>query len=193
MNKLILTDVDGTLVDFATAFHDWMEEAGHPCNGSLHDTFEIHDVFGCDVEEANRQVELFCSSPVFAQLQPLAGSQEAVARLRAEGWGFVAITSCAASPEAVRMRRENLRRLYQIDEVIFAGLMGAKADILRRYPASIWVDDHLKHIREGIDTSHKCFVIDREYNRVSDIPQDQYVRVKDWSDIVSWIEKHGSE
>lgn len=188
--KILLTDVDGTIVDFGKPFHEWMEQEGYTAIGSLSETFDIDIVFGIDRKTAVDCVERFCKSPVFAQLEPILGAVEAIAWAKAEGWRVIAITSCAASPEAQEMRCRNLEELFHIPacDVVFAGLLGDKASILQGYPSAIWVDDHPHHIDEGTLAGHKCFIIDKPYNRKYCINDGQStVRVNDWNEILLHI------
>jgi beta-phosphoglucomutase-like phosphatase (HAD superfamily) len=191
MNKTILTDVDGTLLDFASDFHIWMESRGFKASGSLHDTFEIDVVYGCTRDQAMHEVEAFCEADVFKTLPPILGSLGVIRRLKANGWHVVAITSCHASPEARRNREDNLKLLFGIEpaDVVFAGLMGDKREILARFPSAIWVDDHYRHIDEGLAAGHKCFVIDMPYNQQESNKTNPLVgRIHHWAEVEQWIE-----
>jgi beta-phosphoglucomutase-like phosphatase (HAD superfamily) len=192
MDKILLTDVDGTLLDFATDFHYWMLDHGFKATGSLSQTFEIDVVYGCTREQALHEVEAFCEADVFKTLPPILGSLGVIRRLKALGWRVVAITSCHASPEARRNREENLAILYGIEpqDVIFAGLMGDKRKILANFPPAIWVDDHYRHIEEGLDAGHKCFVIDMPYNQQESNNNNPLVeRISHWMQIEAWIKQ----
>jgi FMN phosphatase YigB (HAD superfamily) len=192
MNKTLLTDVDGTLLDFATDFHIWMKDRGYEASGTLHETFEIDVVYGCTREQALHEVEAFCEADVFKSLPSILGSLNVIRRLKADGWHVVAITSCHASPAAIENRLENLRYLFDIQpqDVIFAGLMGDKREILARFPPAIWVDDHYRHIDEGLEAGHKCFVIDMPYNRQESNNDNPLVeRIVHWAQLEQWIEE----
>ena len=46
MDKIILTDIDGVVFDWHTAFVKWMELQGYSSTGVIHHDSEIHNEFG---------------------------------------------------------------------------------------------------------------------------------------------------
>ena len=62
MDKIILTDIDGVVFDWHTAFVRWMELQGYSSTGVIHHDSEIHNEFGISLQEANVKREEFNAS-----------------------------------------------------------------------------------------------------------------------------------
>ena len=59
MDKIILTDIDGVVFDWHTAFVKWMELQGYSSTGVIHHDAEIHNEFGISLQEATVKREEF--------------------------------------------------------------------------------------------------------------------------------------
>lgn len=197
-DKIVLTDVDGTIVDFAHPFHDWMDERGFQVVDNKHLTrnFLIREVFNCSPEEHEDEVLAFSESPVFAKLPALPNAQEAIQGLRDDGWRVVAITACHVSDAAMAGRKANMKDLFGIEEqdVIFVGPMASKLEVLSKMPKGYWVEDLVHHAQEGYTTGHIPIIFDRPYNRLNNIvtPEEQnaIVRLDNWVEIEAFIRGH---
>ena len=196
-NKTILCDVDGTILDFANPFHDWMNSRGFTTIEGKHltEVFLISEVFECTDDEHQKEVEAFSDSEMFSKLPALRGAQEAIENLRSKGWHIVAITSCHRSPAARASRIDNLKSVFGFEEedIVFAGKMAPKLEILKKYDPTIWVEDCMFHAKEGLAAGHQPILIDREYNRHEDMSDTDsiehiIVRVDDWTQLEDYIE-----
>lgn len=196
-NKTILCDVDNTILDFSNPFHDWMDLRGFMTieGKNLNTTFLISEVFNCTDAEQQNEIEEFSDSEMFSALPALQGAQEAIHSLRRKGWHIVAITSCHRSPAARASRIDNLKAVFGFEEedIIFAGKMAPKLEILKRYNPTIWVEDCMFHAKEGLEAGHQPILIDRAYNRHDDSTDTNsiehiVVRVDDWTQLENYID-----
>ncbi len=193
--KVIYTDVDGTLVDFATPFHDWMEERGIEARDGYHldSHFHVAEVFGLDSETALQHLGDFCQIDHFAKLQPLPHAGEAIARFANEGWDIVVVTACAHDEITQSLRCSNMWDHFSIpkEKIHFSGILGSKRSILESFPMGFWVDDLLVHAREGSEAGHHSILIDKPYNeKLSAEPHphdDKIVRLPGWKEIEAHI------
>jgi hypothetical protein len=188
-NKVILTDVDGTLLDFAGPFQSWMENLGFTPRCHLYRTYGISDVFDCTIDEKVREISRFSEADEFGFLQPILGAHTVIRSLREAGWHIVAITASHVSEASCARRRANLKALFDIEpyDVFFAGNTIPKSAILHRFGPSLWVEDSPFHLMEGVDAGHHSFLIDKPYNRDAVLSNALVTRVNNWFDIEQWI------
>jgi hypothetical protein len=195
--KLILTDIDDTVLKFGDKFQSWCVSKGLPTFGNLRDLCSIEEFLQIEREIATDLVIEFSSSPdQMPFLEPEECALEFVPKLYAEGWQFTAISSCLDTPEVVVWRRENLERVFGIPfvDVHCTGLLKPKHDYLSRYDSTVWVEDNAFHATVGAGMGHRTFLLDRQYNRPGQIHpgagltgENVPKRVKDWGAIYNAI------
>lgn len=191
MKKYILTDLDNTLLDFAPHFEEWAERAGHRIKrGVINKTYEFQDMFLDPIDVEEMLQPFFLCDHTMGNFPALANTVEPVQRLREQGYEFVGITACNPRDGLAQLRHENLKNLFGFDfeEVFVTGYSLPKAEILKNYPASYWVEDNHKHAIEGAELGHTVFLIDHCYNQC---PEGDFTRVKDWLEIEAIINGGG--
>jgi hypothetical protein len=100
----------------------------------------------------------------------------------------VGISACGEDPAYRRRRLVNLRDAFgfPFEELICVPLGGCKADVLSRFPASVWVEDNAVHAATGAGFGHRTFLVDRPYNAGAPLPPE-VVRVRGWREVEAAI------
>ena len=105
-DRIILTDVDGVLLDWEFAFHTWMEEHGHATQKGYKLVYSVHKRFGIPRKDGKRLTEIFNESASIGFLPPQRDAMYYVKKLHEEhGFMFHAITSLSLNRHAVRFFR----------------------------------------------------------------------------------------
>lgn len=185
MNKLILTDADGCLIDWEGAFKHWMVSQGHRVKYS--DSYKLHHHFhDLPDQEIDRYVEDFCASEAIADLEPYLDAQEYVTRLYEDHkYRFRVITSIGSDPETRDRREQNLRDLFgdAIEKVICLEAGSPKDLILEPYRGSglFWIEDKYENFLAGLKLGLNGILLTQEYNRHQRIHRGY--RAHTWQDI----------
>ncbi len=146
MDKIILTDVDGVLLDWETAFERYAIARGYAFNENKRIVYSMGVQLGIPDEEARKLISDFNHSPEFGRIEPYRDSVEYVKRFKGEGWRFVAITTAGEHPDTWPLRRKNLDDVFgpgAIDELYVLPLNGDKGVELVKYRDSglFWLED----------------------------------------------------
>ncbi len=186
--KIILTDIDGCLLNWREGFMRFMLNRGF----SIHPEFESHYLltgyYGITHDELHEQVESFNSGRwEFGTLKPVPGAVKAVNALSDLGYRFVGISACSSERQAFVLRRANLYNIFGdvFDTVHCLDLKDGKRAHLMQHEPTFWIDDKMDMCLEGIDAGHKCILIDYVWNREHDY--DNIERCQDWDAVVSYV------
>jgi FMN phosphatase YigB (HAD superfamily) len=161
---LILTDVDGVLLNFMPSFDTWVRGLGiapSNLNGRT-----IADYLNISDEIAARLVEAFFYQDSVENLDAYPAALEVLPRLYSAGWRFVAVTAIPNEPDIVARRRRNLEQTFGLpfDAVHCVGYRGDKSKILGAYRPTIWVEDHGRNAEVGAELGHRAFLIETRSN-----------------------------
>lgn len=183
MNRLILTDVDDTILRFSEPFQDWVIARGLKPNGNLREQYSIEKWLGVPRTEAVSLIEEFSRSPEMVNQPPEECALEVLPRLYAEGWRFVAITACGIDEEFRQQRWQTLNDTFGFpwEEVHTVGLRMPKTDVLKGYEPAVWVEDNFQHAVDGAAMGHRSFILHRAYNADDEHPE--VIRVPSWREL----------
>jgi 5'(3')-deoxyribonucleotidase len=188
--KLILTDIDDTTVNWASEFERYLRQTKQHLvpDESLQKFHNIEEWLHCTLEETRQLIYDFNHIDyIWRDLPPLPHAVEAIEELTNMGYKFVAITACSQDESTLEGRWNNLRTYFDdaFVDCIAVGLGQSKLEYLKKYDPTYWVEDKFKHAMSGIEAGHKSFLIDYEHNR--QFEDDRITRVSDWSEIVQYI------
>jgi 5'(3')-deoxyribonucleotidase len=188
--KVILTDVDEVLFDWASPFEDWVRSnyPSHDPATALRDHWHVEAWLNCELSHSRELIREFNSDElIWPYFEPLPKTEDYVEKLHNEGWKFVAITACDVDEATFVGRMENLRSCFGMafDTLHCVGLAASKADILSRYRPTYWVEDKFKHAVSGADLGHTSFLVNYKHNERDH--DDRLIRVTDWEDIYNHI------
>lgn len=186
--KLILTDIDDTILKFADPFQAFVEQKGYAPSGRLADTYGLEAWLGVDSATVRDLLIEFGTVDASRVQPPMSCAQRVLPGLYAAGYRFIGISACGTN-EAFRLRR--LQTLHEAFGFRFEALHvvsphAAKEDYLRWYAPAIWVEDHPRHAVVGADAGHRVFLIDRPFNAGFEHPK--VTRVADWNEIREHLE-----
>ena len=189
--KLILTDIDDTILKFADRFQEWVEAKGYQTFGApLRDTGAIMTLIQKDRDEVDALVTEFSMSPdVMACLHPEPDALEVLPELHRMGYEFAAISSCVDGPYVTKMRRENVENVFGFSfrDVHCTGLLKPKDGVLTQYEPTWWVEDNGHHATVGAALGHSSLLLDRPYNQSTECKMFNPLRVPDWYTIYDVI------
>jgi hypothetical protein len=208
-NRIILTDVDGVLLEWENHFTEWMlqrsyfnKEVGEGYIGkkiypytlldNKENTYEMAERFGLTKTEVRKEIREFNKSAWMGNQAPMPDSQTWVKLLAAEGWTFVPITSQTSDIPAQCLRKKRMGELF--GDHIFTNYhildTGADKDsALAEFHNTglYWVEDKPKNALDGLKYGLKPILIDHPYNR--DFNHPDVIRVNNWKQIHEILSK----
>ncbi len=190
MSKIILSDVDGVLLDWMDRFTDYMVSEGYSIKEDSHNQYDLGSVFNITEKEALEEITKFNDDEwTFGTLRACDGAEEAISILSKLGYSFVAVTSCSERSEVVNLRKANLYNIFGdvFEEVHCIGVHANKTSTLEKYEQTFWIEDRFEHAVEGADVGHTCILIDRPWNQGEYYPL--IMRCHSWAEIVQYIIK----
>ena len=196
-NRIILTDVDGVLLEWEHHFTKWMlqrtlfDERGaryHPYRllPNKENTYEMAERFGLSVTEIRKEIREFNRSAWMGTQRPVMESQTWVKLLAAEGWTFIPITSQTSDIPAQQLRKRRLGELFGDHVFTNYHILGTGADkdsALSEFHNTglYWVEDKPKNAVAGLKYGLKPILIDHPYNQ--DLQHPEILRVSNWQQI----------
>ena len=198
-NRIILTDVDGVLLERENHFTDWMlqrsyyrdeksDEKIYPYKllPNKENTYEMAERFGLTTKQIRAEIREFNKSAWMGTQHPMLESQTWVKLLAAEGWTFIPITSQTSDIPAQQLRKKRLGELF--GDHIFTNYhileTGADKDhALSEFHGTglYWVEDKPRNALAGLKYGLKPILIDHPYNR--DLNHPEVIRVNNWKQI----------
>lgn len=183
--RVLLTDIDDTILDFARPFQMWAKSKGYAFDGCMREmTGGIPALLDISRFEADRLVtEFILESDEFAMLPPEPCAEKVLPELHRAGFEFVAITATINNTDVWRRRRQNLVSAFgfPFKEVRLTGLGECKGSALRGYDPTVWVEDNFGHAVTGAEIGHDSYVLTRGYN--VDLEHPKVTRLTGWYEI----------
>ena len=196
-NRVILTDVDGVLLEWEHHFTKWMlqrtlfDKTGaryHPYRllPDKQNTYEMADRFGLTKDEIRKEIREFNRSAWMGTQRPMLESQTWVKLMAAEGWTFIPITSQTSDIPAQHLRKKRLGELFGDHVFTNYHILGTGADkdgALAEFHNTglYWVEDKPKNAIAGLKYGLKPILIDHPYNQ--DFNHPDIIRVSNWKQI----------
>ena len=185
MDKIILTDVDGVLLDWETAFEEYAIAQGYVFNENQRIVYSMGEQLGIGHEEASKLIGAFNHSEEFGRIAPFRDSIEYIKRFKDEGWRFIAITTAGEHPDTWSLRRANLNAVFgtdAIDELYVLPLHGDKGVELVKYKDSglFWIEDKPSNAVLGYQYGLRPLLMSTAHNRGY---HGGVWRVNTWNDI----------
>jgi hypothetical protein len=190
MNKIILTDADGVLLDWEWAFHVWMQERGYIPKPNSKQSYYLHEHFeNLDLKESKKLIRIFNESAAIGFLPALRDSTYYVKRLHEEhGYQFRVITSLSLDKNANKLREMNLRKLFgnAIESVICLDTGADKDQALSPYEGTglWWIEDKPENADVGYKLGLSSLLVEHGHNMHHTC---NYPVVKNWKEIYNII------
>ena len=192
MNKIILTDADGVLLNWEYAFCTWMEQHGYTQIENGNHEYDIAKRFGITRDEAIAKVKVFNESAAIGFLPALRDAMFYVKRLHEEhGYVFRCITSLSLDPNAYKLRKMNLEKLFgetAFEQLVCLDTGAPKDDALVPYKDSglFWIEDKMENAQLGIDLGLKSILVEHGFNMNEAIPKGMF-KATNWKEIYEHI------
>ena len=196
-NRIILTDVDGVLLEWEHHFTKWMlqktlfDDRGaryhpHRLLPDKQDTYWMEERFGLTKNEIRTHIREFNRSAWMSTQRPMLESQTWVKLLAAEGWTFIPITSQTSDIPAQQLRKKRLGELFGDHVFTNYHILGTGADkdsaLAEFHDTGLyWVEDKPKNAVAGLKYGLKPILIDHPYNQ--DLQHPDIIRVSNWQQI----------
>ena len=196
-DRIILTDVDGVLLEWESHFTEWMlqrnyyddqQQRVYPYKllPDKQNTYEMADRFGLSIIEIRKEIREFNKSAWMGTQCPMPDSQTWVKLLAAEGWTFIPITSQTSDIPAQQLRKKRLGELF--GDHIFKNYhildTGSDKDsVLAEFHNTglYFIEDKPKNALTGLKYGVRPILIDHPYNR--DFQHPDVIRVNNWKQI----------
>ena len=192
MNKTILTDCDGVLLNWEYAFCTWMEQHGYTQIENGNHYYDLAERFAITREEAKAKVKIFNESAAIGFLPALRDAMFYVKRLHEEhGYTFHCITSLSLDPSAYQLRKMNLEKLFgptAFTKLICLDTGADKDEALAKYKDKglYWVEDKYENAVAGLTYGLKPILIEHGFN-MNEPVLDGMVKCLNWKEIYEHI------
>lgn len=192
MNKIILTDADGVLLNWEYAFCTWMEQHGYTQIENGNWEYDIAKRFNITKDEAKAKVKVFNESAAIGFLPALRDAMYYVKRLHEEhGYVFHCITSLSLDESAYKLRKMNLEKLFgptAFTKLICLDTGADKHEALEKYrnKGYYWIEDKMENAVAGQEVGLKSILVEHGFNMNDTIPEGMYKAVN-WKEIYEHI------
>ena len=190
LNKTILTDVDGVLLNLEASFTTWMAQNGH--NKIDADEYDVATAYGIDKDYGKSLVKSFNNSAWMGHLPALRDARSGVAKLVEAGYDFQVITSLSLDKYAKKARVKNLQNIFGKDvftskNVTCLDTGADKDEALAPYKDSglYWVEDKTANAVLGADMGLSTLLINHGHNQ--SCKDSRITRVANWTEICNII------
>ena len=189
--KVILTDVDGVLLDWIYSFTQWMDRHGYVMAEGGEFEYDIQKRYNLESVERDRLARMFNESAWIRKLPPLRDAIKYVRKLHEEhGYVFRVISSLSEDTYSGRLRIKNLNELFGptvFESYVFLDTGADKDDALAPYEGSgcYWIEDKTENAVLGQSLGLESILVDHPFNKdafIGDMP-----RAKNWKEIYELI------
>jgi FMN phosphatase YigB (HAD superfamily) len=188
MNNVILTDVDGVLLDWEYAFDVWMQQHGFQLKNPL--KYNIGTRYNIDNDQGKTLIKIFNESAHMGFLPPLRDAMEYVKKLHQDGFVFHVITSLTKDQNACKLRKMNLQKLFGknvFEKFVFLDTGADKDEALAEYQNSnlFWIEDKILNCVAGQRAGLRSILM--EHGHSMDFENPEIPKVKNWKEIYNII------
>lgn len=191
--KVILTDIDGVVLDWEFAFHNWMEHRGHNLVSDYLNYYNMSERF--NLKNAKRAIEQFNESASVGFIPPLRDAQYYIRMLHERHqYRFIAITSMSKDLHACKLRERNLSKLFGSNtfmEYHFLDCGADKdevlADLSKKWKGHYWIEDKVENANVGFDLGFKALIMEHKHNMDSILNARLIPYVRNWEEIYNLV------
>lgn len=191
MSNVILTDIDGVILNWEYAFDCWMTQHGHSKVEGGQFKYNIGKRYNINNDQGSQLIKYFNESAAIGFLPPLRDAMYYVKKLHEKhGYVFHAITSLSLDPNAQKLREMNLRKLFGetvFEKITFLDTGADKDEALEPYKDSglWWLEDKIDNCITGTSLGLNSLLMEHGHNM--DFEHPKIPRVKNWKEIYNMI------
>ena len=185
-DKIILTDIDGVILDWETQFHKWMNARGH--NIVKKGIYHMDEAYALSIDRAEQYLNDFNTSAYIIGLPTFRDAVSGIATLKDAGYRFIAITSVGENSYTDKLRKINLEEHFGKDTFVEIHCIGEnKLPLLANYTdtSNFWIEDSPKNADIGVDLGYKTFLLNHPHNQF--YKNGSVIRVDNWGEICKTI------
>lgn len=192
MNKIILTDADGVLLNWEYAFCTWMEQHGYTQINNGNHYYDLSERFNITRTEAKERVRIFNESAAIGFLPALRDAMFYVKRLHEEhGYEFHCITSLSLDESAYKLRKMNLEKLFgptAFTKLICLDTGADKEAALAKYQDTgfYWIEDKYENAVAGLKAGLRPILVEHGFNMNEPI-LDGMKKCLNWREIYEYV------
>jgi len=191
-NKIILTDVDGVLLEWEKHFRQWMMSRGFTLRKGAEKKYSMIERYGIKKELKESLIEEFNRSAWMSIQEPMPDSQTWVKLLHAEGWTFIPITSQTTDIPAQELRKKRLKELFGgtvFENFIILDTGAHKDAALAEFHGTNlwWIEDKWSNAKKGLEFGLRPLIYNHTYNQK--FYDKKITRVNNWKHIYQIINK----
>lgn len=187
-NKVILTDVDGVLLDWEYAFDRWMYRHGYTLVQP--EEYLVSKKYDMEHKESRRLIKMFNESASIRKIPPLRDAMKYVKKLHEEhGYVFHVVTSQTDDEYAQTLRKKNLREIFGpsvFETFIILGTGDDKDEALAPYKDTKcwWIEDKPENAQVGYYAGLDALLMHQPHNALM---SGMFKRVYNWKDVYERI------
>lgn len=187
LNKVILTDVDGVLLNWEYAFDVWMRSHGFNRQKNVEKLYDMKIIYG--LPDVKRYIRMFNESAAIGFLPPLRDAIQYVQKLHREhGYVFRAITSLSNNQHAQQLRTENLKKIFGetvFEQFVYLDTGADKDEMLEPYRDTglLWIEDKKENAELGQRLGLDCLLMEHGHN----MNHPTITNVKNWKEIYEYV------
>ena len=190
MDRIILTDADGVLVNWNDAFDRFMLSKGYARVPDTDTEYSLAVRYNLPFHDVINLTKEFNESAWMGFLPALRDARSGVASLVENGYRFVCITSLSLDPMARRLRWMNLNDIFGRNvflDLICLDTGADKDEALAPYKDSglFWLEDKSENAVLGADLGLRSLIVDHAHN--AELNDKRIVRLHKWSHISEYI------
>lgn len=192
VDNLILTDVDGVLLDWIGGFEKYMK-SNYGLETVDASSYDIDKRFGITTSDGGfSYIQDFNHSPLIGQLDPQRDAQFFVRKMVQLGYQFIVITSLSKRDTSCNDRIENLNRVFgdgAFEDFVFLDIGEHKVDALKRFEGTglPWIEDLPKNALDGLSAGLDTYLVNQTYNTTFE--HSDIKRVENWSQLFTHIHR----
>ena len=193
MDKLILTDVDGVLLNWEYAFNIWMKRHGYTPKEDSGNIYDIGEKYGLTQEKKRELVKFFNESAAIGFLPPLRDAIHYVRELHVKhGYVFHVLTALSNDHQAQELRRQNLEKLFGdtvFEKFIYCDTGADKDEILEPYLGTnlLWIEDKIENAELGHILGLDSILMEHGHNMNYKDNHYGIPLMKDWKDVYEYV------
>lgn len=192
--KLILTDVDGVVLQWGKTFGQYIKDMGLvPETHNIRPAYKVEKLLNITKDEAIVLIDEFHHSDHFKNLIPYHDALVYIHALAQKGYRFIAITACGDSNNKIiyNNRYKNLNKYFLniFEDLHIMSLRASKAEYLSRYKNAYWIEDTLKNAITGLEFGHSTFFINRGEDTRNQGSHPSITEFSSWKEIYTQLTK----
>jgi len=189
LNRVILTDCDGVLMNWEYAMNVWMQTQGYKIVEDGQQYYDMKDRYNLPSSVSKRLVRQFNQSAAMGFLPPLRDAMYYVDLLhRKHGYTFHMITALSNNEHAQLLRIQNCKKLFgetAFTKFIFCDTGEDKDEVLEPYRDSglLWIEDKLLNAQTGDRLGLESIMVEHAHN----MDNDEFPTFATWKDIYEYV------